>query len=249
MTNGKVPRLTFPGLIYPGWQAPETVSAFTSTRQGGVSETPYDSLNLGLHVSDNPEHVRQNRQLLPLPSEPCWLNQVHGCEVVEITEKSVAGVTADACFSTVPGVVCAVLTADCLPALLCNRQGTFVSAIHAGWRGLQQNIIATVVQRYPGNPDELLMWLGPCISQTAFEVGEDVKAQFMDFPAAFKSARSPGKYLADLTMIARLQAKRAGIQQVSASQDCTFMQPDKYFSYRRDGETGRMGTFIWIVEQ
>lgn len=234
--------------VTPQWSAPETVRAFSTTRFGGESLPPYDSLNLGLHVGDNPEHVRANRLKLPLPAQPTWLQQVHGKNAVELIRNDSLTKTADASYSSTPGVVCAIMTADCLPILLCNQQGTFVAAVHGGWRGLQQDIIANTVARYSGNASDLMLWVGPGISQAVFEVGEEVKKAFPSFSEAFLAARMPDKYLADLSVIACLQARQCGIQHVSTARQCTFSQPEKFFSYRRDGKTGRMGTFIWIVK-
>ncbi|XOV78516.1 MAG: peptidoglycan editing factor PgeF [Aestuariibacter sp.] len=235
-------------LVTPKWSAPETVRAFSTTRFGGESLPPYDSLNLGLHVGDDPQHVRGNRQKLPLPAQPTWLQQVHGKYVVELNHNDSCTLIADASYSSTPGVVCAIMTADCLPILLCNKQGTFVAAIHAGWRGLQQGIIASTVARYRGDVSELMLWVGPGISQDKFEVGEDVKKAFPSFSEAFITATTPDKYFADLPAIASQQAQNCGIEHVSTAQLCTFSQPERFFSYRRDGKTGRMGTFIWIVK-
>lgn len=235
-------------VVVPSWSAPENIKAFSTTRRGGVSHGRYNSLNLGEHVADNPVDVECNRSRLMLPEQPTWLRQVHGNELVELQYNNQPSVTADGCFTTKAKIICAVLTADCLPVLVTNRQGTFVSAVHAGWRGLQQGIIANAIACYPGDPEELLLWIGPCIGPSAFEVGDDVRQSFKRFENAFQSLGQSGKFLADLPLIAKNQAQDLGVGEVVISGFCTFSEPESFFSYRRDGETGRMATLIWINE-
>jgi hypothetical protein len=246
--------MTEPQFIIPGWPAPANVRAAVTTRVGGVSHAPYDSFNLATHVGDDPTAVRENRtrlrSALTLPVEPLWLKQVHGIAVVEAAQDG-AEPEADGAFAAKPGVVCAVLTADCLPVLLCNRAGTKVAALHAGWRGLAGGVIEAGVQALgvPGN--ELLAWLGPAIGPKRFEVGPEVRTVFMQHDAqaaqAFRAARE-GKYLADIYLLARLRLQRLGVAAVYGGGCCTVTERARFFSYRRDGATGRMASLIWLAD-
>ena len=237
--------------IYPDWPAPANVKALQSTRLGGISAVPYDSLNLGTHVGDNPRVVAHNRQLLAphMPSEPIWLEQVHG-KVVVNADAAGCVPQADACFSRHRGAVCVVMTADCLPVLLCDEAGTVVAAAHAGWRGLCDGVIEATVKEMGVAPQQLMAWLGPTIGPHAFEVGDDVRAAFMahdaQAAAAFIPLAAEGKYRADMVRLARQRLNALGITRISGGTFCTYHQKDKFFSFRRDGETGRMGTFIWL---
>jgi YfiH family protein len=240
-------------LIIPDWPVPEWVRAFTTTRRGGVSLPPYDSLNLGDHVGDDPIAVAENRRRLiegaGLPAEPHWLNQVHGTCAVEAAILG-AGCEADASHTSVPGVVCAVLTADCLPVLLCDARGRQVAAVHAGWRGLLNGVIEQTLTAM-GPPGELLAWLGPAIGDQAFEVGEEVREAFVaDNPDAAEAfAPSPaGRWLADIYVLARLRLHRAGVSSVYGGEHCTVSESECFYSYRREGRTGRMASLIWIEE-
>ena len=236
--------------IIPDWPAPANVKALQTTRHGGISSAPYDSLNLGDHVGDAPLAVERNRILLNtlLPSEPVWLEQVHGTDVVN-ADMTDCLPQADACIARHRAAVCVVMTADCLPLLLCDKQGSVVGAAHAGWRGLAAGIIEATVQAMNVAPQNLLAWMGPAISQEAFEVGEEVRALFVDAnpqaAAAFIPGQ-PGKWLADIYMLAHLRLKALGITQIYGGNYCTYHESEKFFSYRRDGVTGRMGTFIWL---
>ncbi len=247
-------------LIYPNWLAPANVKALQTTRLGGISAAPYDTLNLGLHVGDDPVRVNRNRQLLEplLPSEPVWLEQVHGVEVAN-ADAAACRVVADASIARQRGSVCVVMTADCLPVLLCDEAGTVVGAVHAGWKGLAAGVIESTVKAMDVAPQELMAWFGPAIGPEAFEVGEDVRAAFMahDDKAAeaFKPTPSPlmgegggegGKYNADIYLLGRQRLNSLGITRIHGGNYCTYHQKDKFFSYRRDGVTGRMGTFIWL---
>lgn len=236
--------------ILPDWPAPRHVRALQTTRNGGFSSSPYASLNLGDHVGDNPLTVELNRMLLQpwLPGEPVWLKQVHGTVVVD------AGLTscwpqADACITSTSGVVCVIMTADCLPVLLCNELGTVVGAAHAGWRGLCDGVIEQTVFSMNVPPQTLMAWLGPAIGPLAFEVGEEVRAAFIarqpEASTAFVSVMN-GKWLADLYQLARLRLSALGINRVHGGDLCTYTANQRFFSYRREGTTGRMGTFIWI---
>jgi YfiH family protein len=242
-------------LVQADWPAPARVRAGATTRLGGVSVGAFASLNLGDHVNDDPSAVRRNRELLrselALPGEPVWLQQVHGAAAVEAT---VAGnrVAADASWTSTPGVVCAVLTADCLPVLFCNRAGTRVAAAHAGWRGLVAGVLESTLAWLAADgapPDSLLAWLGPGIGPAGYEVGADVRDAFLRAdPAAEVAFRHnrPGHWLLDLYAVARLRLRRAGVTAISGGDYCTLAERERFFSHRRDGITGRQATLIWL---
>jgi len=237
-------------LIIPDWPAPLNVKALQTTRAGGISSPPYDSLNLGDHVGDSPLAVERNRILLNrlLPSEPVWLEQVHG---IRVANADMAGCLpqADACIARHRAAVCVVMTADCLPILLCDRQGSVVAAAHAGWKGLAAGVIEATVRAMEVAPENIMAWLGPAISQEAFEVGDEVRAAFLAIQPQAASAFVPGrsgKWYADLYALARLRLNALGINRFYGGGSCTYRERDRYFSYRRDGATGRMGTFIWL---
>jgi YfiH family protein len=235
-------------LILPDWSAPSNVKAIQTTRLGGVSHARYASLNLGLHVGDSMIAVEQNRMRLShlFPSEPVWLEQVHGIEVADADHASCLP-RADACIAR--RGVCAVLTADCLPVLLCDREGTVVAAVHAGWRGLARGVIEAAVQAMKVAPGNLMAWLGPAISQEAFEVGDEVRAAFVSadpFAASAFIQNPAGKYQADIYALAKRQLSALGIEKVYGGGRCTYRESELFFSYRRDGATGRMGSFIWL---
>jgi len=243
-------------LIYPDWPAPASVKALQTTRLGGISAAPYDTLNLGLHVGDDPVRVNRNRQMLAplMPSEPVWLEQVHGT-VVANADAAACRVQADACIARQRGSVCVIMTADCLPVLLCDETGTVVGAAHAGWKGLAAGVIEATVKEMAVEPRKLMAWLGPAIGPHAFEVGAEVRATFMahDAKAAEAFLPSPsgggaggGKYHADIYLLARQRLSALGIARISGGTFCTYHEKGKFFSYRRDGVTGRMGTFIWL---
>jgi YfiH family protein len=237
--------------ILPDWPAPAQVRALTTTRQGGVSLPPYDSLNLGDHVGDDPAAVGENRRCLRatlgLPAEPRWLSQVHGnrcCDAATIE----CGAEADAQYAERPGVVCAVLTADCLPLLLCDVAGRRVAAVHAGWRGLLDGVIENSV-RAMGAGDEVLAWLGPAIGPDAFEVGVEVRDAFIGHDPIAAAAFVPaadGKWLADLYQLARQRLAACGVHRVYGGGYCTFSESQRFYSYRRDGQTGRLASLIWL---
>lgn len=236
--------------IEPDWPAPGNVHALATTRAGGVSLPPYDSFNLGDHVGDKPSAVARNRELLRafLPSEPRWLKQVHGT-VVAAADKLDGVAEADASVAFESGAVCAVLTADCLPVLFCDRQGTRVAAAHAGWRGLAAGVLEASVAAMQCDPADILAWLGPAIGPQAFEVGEEVRAAFVrDLPitaSAFVPGQ-PGKWLADIYALARLRLARAGVSRVFGGEYCTYTDAGRFYSYRRDKATGRMAALIWL---
>lgn len=243
-------------MILPDWPAPAAVFAATTTRDGGCSSAPYQSFNLATHVGDDPDCVAENRhrlrQRLALPEHPRWLNQVHGVDVV-CADALRAPVDADGAWTTTPGVVCAVQTADCLPVLFCNREGTRVAAAHAGWAGLLAGVLAATRATFAGD-GEVLAWLGPAISQPHYEVGPELRAAFLDAApaaqraqtaAAFLPAPRAGHWLADLYALARLQLQGSGVR-VFGGDLCTAADPQRFYSYRRDGATGRMASLIYI---
>lgn len=237
-------------LITPDWPAPPCVRACVTARAGGVSTGPYASLNLAAHVGDDPDNVRENRsrvrKALAMPSEPVWLSQVHGTTVVEA--HSVQGVTsADGSTTQIGGIVCAVLTADCLPVLLCNRAGTQVAALHAGWRGLAGGIIESGVTKLGSPGADLLAWLGPAIGPDAFEVGDEVREQFVTHDARASAAFRPagGRWFADIYALARLRLGALGVDAVYGGNFCTVSE-SRFFSYRRDRECGRIAALIWL---
>jgi polyphenol oxidase len=238
-----------PEFIIPDWPAPANVKALQTTRVGGVSSGKYASLNLGDHVKDNPQHVAYNRQLLSpfVPSEPVWLQQVHGIRVIDASIASCIE-SADASFSQRKDVVCVTMTADCLPVLLCDKAGTAVAAIHAGWRSLCDGVIEETVGAMPVESNQLMAWLGPAIGPDAFEVGGEVREQFMAQDAQAEAAFRPhgDKWLGDLYAIAKQRLHRLRIQQIYGGGCCTYNEPDTFFSFRRDGDTGRMATMIWL---
>jgi hypothetical protein len=237
--------------IIPDWPAPPRVRALITTRTGGVSRGPYASLNLGDHVGDDPRAVAENRRLLRrhLPAEPRWLAQVHGTRVVRA--ESVAGPEqADAAYTSAPDTVCAVMTADCLPVLLCDADGTEVAIAHAGWRGLAQGVVERTVAAMARRPEHLLAYLGPAIGPAAFEVGDEVRAAFLARGAAAGSAFRPhgaGKWLADIYELARQRLRGAGVERVSGGDYCTVADGARFFSYRRDKVTGRMASLVWLA--
>lgn len=238
-------------LIFPDWPAPPNVRAMQTTRLGGISEGPYASLNLGDHVADDPTRVAANRQRLNpwLPTEPLWLRQVHGTAVVH-AEQAGCLPQADAAVASTANAVCAVMTADCLPLLVCDRSGSQVAAVHAGWRGLQAGVIEAAVAQMKVQPAELLVWLGPAIGPQAFEVGAEVRQAFVSQHAEAERAFVPvvgGKWLANLYLLARQRLGAMGISAISGGDLCTYTDAQRFFSYRRDGVTGRMASMIWLT--
>jgi len=238
--------------IVPDWDAPPSVKALVTTRHGGVSHAPFDSLNLGDHVNDDPHAVAQNRAILRqlLPSEPMWLKQVHGIRVAN-ADQIVDNLEADASVAHAKNSVCAVMTADCLPVLLCNDAGTVVGAAHAGWRGLVSGVIERSVEAMAVPPASVMAYLGPAIGPQAFEVGDEVRQVFMAHDPAAQLAflpRGPGKWLADIYLLARQRLNALGVTRVYGGDFCTFTDNDRFFSYRRDGATGRMAALIWMPD-
>ncbi|MEQ6290621.1 peptidoglycan editing factor PgeF [Vogesella sp. MAHUQ-64] len=238
--------------ITPAWPLPANVGSLITTRKGGVSPAPYASLNLGDHVGDDAANVSANRALLrqQLPAEPAWLEQVHGTVVVDAaTVPPGSKPKADASFSRSPGVVCSIMTADCLPVLLADRAGTVVGAAHAGWRGLCGGVIEATVQAMNEPAANLIAYLGPAIGPDAFEVGAEVREAFLAHDIHAVTAFQPiddGKYLADIYQLARQRLAALGISEVYGGDACTVIDRDRFFSYRRDQITGRMASLIWL---
>lgn len=250
-----------PLILLPDWPAPPGVRAVTTTRGGGASSGRYASFNLATHVGDEPQRVAENRAALRsrlgLPAEPTWLTQVHGTVVVN------AGVDrggdlptapapeADASVAHRPGAVCAVLTADCLPVLFCTRDGSRVGAAHAGWRGLAAGVLEATLAALGRPPGEVLAWLGPGIGAEVYEVGEEVREAFLapdpGTAGAFTPSGRPGHWLADMYALARRRLGRAGLGEIYGGGLCTYRDGERFYSYRRDGVTGRIATLIWIA--
>ena len=241
-----------PDWIVPDWPAPARVKALITTRAGGVSAGSFASFNLGLRTGDDPQAVAANRARLNslLPRAPRWLRQVHESRVVE-ADALMNVPEADAAVARCPGTVCAVLVADCIPVLLADRTGTTVGIAHAGWRGLAAGVIENAVHSMAGDASGLLAYLGPGIGPEAFEVGEDVRDAFLARDAGAASAFTPratGKWLADLFALARQRLRRAGVGAIHGGALCTYSDPRRFFSYRRERTTGRMAALIWLTD-
>jgi hypothetical protein len=242
------------GWIVPDWPAPRGVRALVTTRAGGVSRGAHAGLNLGLRSGDAVEDVTRNRAELRrwLPAEPLWLRQVHGTTVVE-ADGAQDSPEADAAVARRPGTVCAALTADCLPLLICDEAGTVVAAAHAGWRGLCSGVIEETLRIMDRPPESLLAYLGPAIGPLAYEVGAELREAFIaadpggdaQAGAAFTPGR-PGKFYADLYALARRRLAHRGVHRVYGGGYCTYTERERFYSYRRDGATGRMASLIWI---
>ncbi len=239
--------------LVPDWPAPRGVRAVTTTRHGGVSRGPWRSMNPADHVGDDAAAVAANRarlhSALALPAEPVWLQQVHGIEVIDAARAG-GRPRADAAWSAQPGIVCAVLTADCLPVLLADRTGCCVAVAHAGWRGLAAGVLEATVRHVPAPAQQLLAWLGPAIGPAAFEVGAEVRDTFVAQDARAASAFTPGadaRWFADLYRLARQRLAACGVTAVYGGGGCTFRDSERFYSYRRDGITGRMATLVWLA--
>lgn len=248
--------------ITPHWSAPSSIKALVSTREGGVSQKPFDSLNLGDHVGDELNHVLMNRAIFTkeLPAEPIWLKQVHGTAVSTPQSrllKKDSPIQADASVTNIPGEVLTIMTADCLPVLFSNADGSVIGAAHAGWRGLCACILENTITELlklsdDKNPADVIAWLGPAIGPDAFEVGEDVVNAFIDSGSpipnnAFKAIdHKPGKFLADIYKLAKGRLETCGVRMIFGGEYCTVRDQEQFFSYRRDGETGRFASAIWI---
>lgn len=236
--------------LLPAWPAPANVRALVTTRAGGASAAPWASLNLGDHVGDDATAVAENRRRLRtlLPAEPVWLRQVHGTDCVS-AEAATVNASADAASTRQRGIVCAVLTADCLPVLFCDVAGTVVAVAHAGWRGLAAGVLEHTVAAMQVAPENLMAWIGPGIGPRAFEVGDDVRrafvAQMPDAEQAFV-AKGGGKFWCDLPLLARQRLAGLGIRRLASADLCTYGDAERFYSYRRDGVTGRFASLIWL---
>ncbi len=240
--------------IAPDWPAPARVRALCTVRGGGVSRAPYKSLNFGQRVGDEPAALAENLVRLTraagLPAAPQWLTQVHGSRVADLDIEGPR--EADACLTRTPGRICAIQTADCLPVLFTATDGSLVGAVHAGWRGLaagvlQATLAALADAALPGT--QFLAWLGPAISPAHFEVGEEVRTAFLgtDPDAEIAFVENPrGRWQCDLYTLARRALARAGIADIYGGEHCSFAETGRFYSYRRDGQTGRMASLIWI---
>ncbi len=245
--------------IVPDWPAPATVRALSTSRALdhalAHSLGPYAGLNLGDHVGDSMAAVTLNRQALQhcagLAAAPLWLSQVHGTRVLNADTEPHNANIADAAVTTQQGLATVVMTADCLPVLFCNAQGTQVAAAHAGWRGLCDGVLEATLAHF-ARPSEVLCWLGPAIGPSAFEVGDEVKTAFVtkDPQAALAFAPSPhaGKWLADIFLLARQRLLAAGVTQIYGGGVCTVSDPSRFYSYRRDGQTGRQASLVWLSQ-
>jgi polyphenol oxidase len=239
--------------LTPDWPAPARVRAAFTLRTGGASLPPFDSLNVGAHVGDDARAVAENRRLiarrLALPGEPAWLEQVHGNEVADLDADEVTA-RADASFTRVPGRVCAVQVADCLPVLLALRSGAAVAAAHCGWRGLAGGVLEATVRTLGAPGAELMAWLGPAIGPAAFEVGAEVRAAFLAQDARAASAfaaNARGRFQCDLFELARQRLAALGVSAVFGGGICTHADRERFYSYRRDGRCGRMAALIWLA--
>lgn len=240
--------------LVPDWPAPASVHAFITTRNSpGVSQPPFEQCNLGSRCGDDPQAVARNREglvsTLNLPAAPVWLHQVHGTQVHEANAMPSAEAQADAAVTRMPGVVLAILTADCLPVLFCSRDGSEVAAAHAGWRGLRAGVLESTLARMQANPADVLAWIGPGIGANSYEVGSEVRDAFVDAHAPSASAfiaTRPGHWHCDLVALARQRLREAGVAGVSTSGVDTFNDP-RFYSYRRAAQTGRFASLIWRV--
>lgn len=239
--------------IKPDWDVPDTIGCVSTTRVGGVSKGCYAGLNLSDNVGDDDKHVGKNRKLvfdeMQLPAEPTWLNQQHGNNVVNLSDASLKNNLADASYSIDEKSVCAVLTADCLPVLFCDSKASCVAAAHAGWRGLYKGVLENTLEVLPTPQDKLKCWLGPAIGAHKFEVGSEVRQLFLKkyqiHENAFKSI-AEDKFLADIYQIARNILIQNGVERIFGGRFCTYSDSEQFYSYRRDGITGRMATLIWF---
>lgn len=237
--------------IVPDWPVPSRVRSLVTTRRGGVSQGERASLNLAEHVGDDASAVAENRKRLRrhLPSEPVWLSQVHGIAVAN-ADRVATGASADAAVARAPGTVCAVMTADCLPVMLCDSAASVVGAAHAGWRGLAAGVIEATVQAMACPASDLLAYLGPAIGPDSFEVGDEVRDAFVTWQASAAQAfvaKSGGKWFADLYELARLRLAALGVTQVFGGGFDTYADTQRFFSYRRSTQTGRLASLIWLA--
>jgi len=244
-----------PEWLTPNWDAPKNIKAIMTTRQGGFSQAPFDSMNLGDHVDDDLATVTKNRarlkQKLCLPNEPLWLTQVHGVTIANADQQYNANVEADAAVAHKVGSVCAVMTADCLPVLFCNSQGTAIAAVHAGWRGLQAGILEHTAKSLNCPTEEIMAWFGAAIGAAHFEVGSEVRDAFISAQAkahnAFVPSTNKDKWFADIYLLARLRLEAIGVKNISGGEYCSYADERRFYSYRREAKTGRMVSLIWMA--
>lgn len=237
------------------WPAPKNIKSFTTTRKGGVSQLPFNSFNLAYHVNDNSEFVTRNRELLhkQLPNDAVWLEQIHSNKVIEIFSSSdLSSIEqADALFTKQANIPLAIMTADCLPILLTDTKGSQIAAIHGGWRGLAEGIIENTLVYFDCKPSQIIAWLGPAIGPENFEVGQNVVDAFSDmninYAHGFKG-KGNGKFFADIFFLAKELLNKSGVSFISSEQRCTFNESELFYSYRREGKTGRMASLIWISD-
>jgi hypothetical protein len=241
-----------PEFLVPDWPAPPSVRAVMTTRRGGISRGAYESLNLAMHVGDDAAAVAENRRrvtaALALPAEPRWLTQVHGTSVAVLGRTDTD--EADAAVAFGPSLVCAVLVADCLPVFLTSRSGDRVGLAHAGWRGLAAGVVEATALALATAPAELMAWLGPAIGPAAFEVGPEVRAAFVTRQPEAAADFRPGiggRWMADLAALARRRLAACGVTDVRGGDQCTLADPGRFYSYRRDGRTGRMAALAWLA--
>ena len=253
-----MPDRSEPCLLLPEWEAPDRVFAAVTTRHGGVSQGPWTSFNQGLHVGDEPDHVATNRALLleRLPHSVTFqrLNQVHGNRVVEADGQDVIP-DADAVFTRQPGIVCGVSTADCLPVMFASSRGDVVGIAHAGWRGLAAGVVENCFRAMQLDPAFCLVWLGPAIGPCHFEVGSEVREQFLQQAApdlqhetehSFVATANSGKYMADLYQLARIRLRALGVSRIRGGGYCSYCESERFFSFRRQAITGRMQSLIYL---
>jgi len=242
-----------PQVLTPEWRAPRSVRAAFTLRGGGVSAAPFDSLNLGAHVGDSSAAVAENRRRvregLHLPAEPVWLEQVHGTRVADLDAPQEAGAGADAAITRRAGRVCVVQVADCMPVLFAARDASAVALAHAGWRGLAAGVLEATLARLGVAAGELIAWLGPAISARHFEVGDEVRTAFLERDrgaAAAFTGNARGRWQCDLAALARRRLSALGVTEISGGSWCTYADPGRFFSFRRDGRCGRMAALIWL---
>lgn len=247
-------KLIMNNFIIPNWPTPNHIKAFTTTRLDGVSSSPYQSFNLAHHVGDALDNVMQNRERLKnklkLPSEPIWLNQTHSNHVINLDHEN-TDKAADGSYTTQKNKICAILTGDCLPILLCDKTGSEIAAVHGGWRGLLAGVIESALKNFKNSPQNIYAWFGPAIGPQAFEVGNDVRDPFVAIDKNAAQAFKPlqqSKWLADIYLLAKQRLEKCGVTEIYGGDYCTYSDADKFFSHRRDKETGRMANLIWIAE-
>ena len=242
--------------LIPNWDAPNNIKAVMTSRQGGFSRAPFDSMNLGDHVDDDLHSVAKNReslkQKLNLPNDPLWLTQIHGVTIANADQQNQGKVEADASIAHQSGSVCAVMTADCLPVLFCNQQGTAIAAAHAGWRGLHAGILEQTVKALNCPAEEVMAWFGVAIGEEYFEVGDEVREAFVSVQVeaekAFVPSVNAGKWLADIYLLARLCLQAIGVRKITGGEYCSYKDKERFYSYRREAKTGRMASLIWMSE-